>query len=30
VNPWWSKADGMNMTRTIGSHIFYNYDGVWE
>ena len=30
VDPWWSKADGMFMTRTIGSHIFYNYDGVWE
>ena len=30
VDPWWAKADGMFMTRTIGSHIFYNYDGVWE
>ena len=30
VSPWWSKADGMYMTRTIGSHIFYNFNGVWE
>ena len=30
VDPWWAKADGMFMTRTIGSHIFYNYNGVWE
>ena len=30
VNPTWAKQESLNVSKVIGVHIFYRWDGTWK